>query len=74
MEDPTASYNAAQLSKMHRIKRNDLLAKTDWVTVRFLDQSGTVPEAWKAYRQALRDLPSQKGFPQTVNWPVAPDL
>lgn len=28
---------------------------------------------WAAYRQALRDLPEQKGFPFVIEWPVAPD-
>jgi len=28
---------------------------------------------WAAYRQALRDLPEQEGFPFVIKWPVAPD-
>jgi hypothetical protein len=28
---------------------------------------------WAAYRQALRDLPAQSGFPFDITWPVAPD-
>ena len=28
---------------------------------------------WAAYRQALRDLPQQEGFPFVINWPEAPD-
>lgn len=30
--------------------------------------------AWAAYRQALRDLPQQEGFPFDVQFPAAPDL
>lgn len=47
--------------------RNHLLALSDshvW--------PDHVPDAWRTYRQALRDVPSQEFFPETVNWPVAP--
>lgn len=29
--------------------------------------------AWAQYRQALRDLPQQAGFPLAIQWPIAPD-
>ena len=29
-------------------------------------------QAWEAYKQALRDVPTQAGFPYTVNWPAMP--
>jgi len=29
--------------------------------------------AWDVYRQALRDLPGQAGFPDAVQWPVKPE-
>jgi hypothetical protein len=52
-----------------RDKRNSLLASSDWT------QLPDVPEAirlaWAEYRQALRDIPQQEGFPQTIVWPVA---
>jgi hypothetical protein len=32
-----------------------------------------VPDAWRTYRQALRDIPAQAGFPTTINWPVKPE-
>ena len=47
--------------------RNHLLALSDskvW--------PDHVPDEWRTYRQALRDLPAQEFFPETVNWPVAP--
>lgn len=31
-----------------------------------------VPDAWRTYRQALRDLPQQEGFPNNVTWPTKP--
>jgi hypothetical protein len=32
----------------------------------------TPSQAWKDYCQALRDVPTQEGFPWTVTWPDAP--
>jgi len=53
-----------------RKKRNQLLSETDWT------QQPDVPNATRAsyasYRQALRDLPQQPGFPSEVDWPIAP--
>ena len=45
------------------------LAETDWTQVidAPVDQA-----AWATYRQALRDIPDQAGFPTEVNWPTAP--
>tara|TARA_R100000541_G_scaffold58254_3_gene69256 strand:+ start:239 stop:424 length:186 start_codon:yes stop_codon:yes gene_type:complete len=31
-----------------------------------------VPDAWRTYRQLLRDVPTQSGFPTDVTWPVEP--
>ena len=52
-----------------RAKRDILLSKSDWtqVTDAPVDQA-----AWATYRQALRDIPSQAGFPNEVTWPVEP--
>ena len=30
-------------------------------------------QSWRDYRQALLDVPQQPGFPQEIDWPVAPD-
>lgn len=57
-----------QQSVQVRAERNSLLFQTDWRYRR--DQTAT-PE-WDAYCQALRDVPSQAGFPWTIDWPVAP--
>lgn len=31
-------------------------------------------QAWTAYKQALRDIPTQGGFPYAINWPVLPPI
>ena len=52
-----------------RGKRNQLLSDSDWTQV--LD-APVNKEAWAEYRQALRDLPDQAGFPFDVVYPDAP--
>ena len=58
-----------------RDKRNKLLAESDWVTVKAVDQNAAdnlgiqVPQVWLDYRQALRDITTQDGFPHNVIWP-----
>jgi len=57
-----------------RDKRNELLDKTDKeMTVdRIERETPEKVEAWKIYRQALRDVPEQEGFPFDVIWPEKP--
>lgn len=57
-----------------RAKRDRLLFESDWVVTRSVETGDPVPSAWLAYRQALRDIPEQEGFPQTINWPTAPEI
>jgi hypothetical protein len=49
--------------------RNRLLKESDWTQVADapVDQA-----AWAAYRQALRDVTAQEGFPHNVTWPTQP--
>lgn len=52
-----------------KAKRNELLEKSDWT------QLPDVPvdkKAWASYRQKLRDITLQAGFPSSIEWPVAP--
>ena len=52
-----------------RAERNAKLAASDWTQVA---DAPVDKAAWAAYRQALRDITAQAGFPLTVDWPVAP--
>ena len=61
--------NAAQQAAAVRADRNARLAATDWTQI--ADSTADKP-AWATYRQALRDVPSQAGFPQSVTWPQEP--
>jgi hypothetical protein len=51
-----------------RLERDSLLADTDWMALSDVTMSAEMA----AYRQALRDITAQVGFPHSVNWPVKP--
>jgi hypothetical protein len=68
-----AAYKAqkdAEQSKSIRSQRNGLLTESDWTQV--LD-APVDRDAWATYRQALRDITAQDGFPWSVNWPAKPE-
>jgi hypothetical protein len=81
VENPDGSWTAtprtvddlaarlAQQAAAVRADRNARLAATDWTQI--ADSTADKP-AWGAYRQALRDVPAQVGFPQSVTWPEQP--
>lgn len=52
-----------------RAERDNLLSETDWTQVA---DAPVNKAAWATYRQALRDIPQQTGFPTSINWPVKP--
>lgn len=56
-----------------RAQRDALLTACDWVAIRANELGEPVPQEWADYRQALRDVPQQSGFPENINWPSAPD-
>jgi len=51
-----------------RSKRNRLLSDTDWMAL----SDNTMTPEWASYRQALRDITEQEGFPYSVTWPTKP--
>lgn len=55
-----------------RARRDALLAASDRTQLLDTQLSPEQRQAWATYRQALRDLPAQPGFPSSVTWPVAP--
>jgi len=52
-----------------RRERNSLLSSSDWTQV---SDAPVDQEAWALYRQALRDITEQEGFPHEVTWPNEP--
>lgn len=67
---PPPSPTEEQMAEQVRYQRDRLLVETDWT------QAADVPQAtkdkWAPYRQALRDVPEQEGFPFNVVWPNKP--
>ena len=57
-----------EASKSIRETRNNLISKSDWMACSDVIMS----DEWKEYRQALRDIPEQEGFPHSVDWPTQP--
>ena len=61
-----------------RIHRDNLLKETDWVVTKANETGVAESEAWKTYRQKLRDLPATSnpeldgGFIKNVTFPDKP--
>ena len=70
-----AAYKAmkdTEQAKSVRASRDTLLAECDWVAIKAFETGTPVSAQWATYRQALRDITTQAGFPWTVEWPVQP--
>lgn len=70
---PPSPATAEQLADEARTQRDTLLAACDWTQMPDSPLSSEQKAAWATYRQGLRDLTEQPGFPENINWPLAPD-
>ena len=59
---------ALEPMRMLRKNRDALLAETDWMA----NSDLTMSDAWKTYRQALRDMPATESDPSNPTWPTKP--
>jgi hypothetical protein len=59
-----------ELASYIRVQRDFKLSSSDWTQVA---DAPVDQEAWATYRQSLRDVPSQSGFPNEVTWPTEPE-
>ena len=59
----------AEQAKSVRDERTQKLKDSDWTQIA---DAPVDKAAWATYRQALRDIPSQAGFPWDIQWPVEP--
>lgn len=67
-----AEYKAikdAECAVIIRQERSTKLKECDWTQ---LADSPVNKETWATYRQSLRDVPLQEGFPWTITWPTEP--
>ena len=60
------------LTAQMRARRDGLIAETDYLLMSDYPIATAQLDPMKVYRQALRDITIQSGFPQTINWPVKP--
>lgn len=70
-----ATWMAVELEQKKasvRQTRDGLLTATDWVTIRAIDINTPVDPEWATYRQSLREITQQEGFPWNVVWPTDP--
>ena len=65
-------YNTDIQAQTVKANRGRMLVDCDWIITKSAETGQAVPDAWKTYRQALRDVTSQAGFPWTVTWPSLP--
>jgi|DEB0MinimDraft_6_1074348.scaffolds.fasta_scaffold70440_2 hypothetical protein len=63
----------SELAADAREARDALLRQTDWVALKALESGVAVASDMASYRQALRDVPQQEGFPNSINWPTEPE-
>ena len=83
LQSKVTALDAAEPLKRLRAERDRLLAESDWVVTKAAETGVAETDAWKTYRQALRDLPStqtpvmedtptsQLGI-KNVTWPTKP--
>ena len=69
MDDEAKTAKDAEQATSVRNSRTEKLKDSDWTQ---LADSTVDKAAWATYRTALRDVPTQAGFPWTIDWPEAP--
>ena len=76
-----SELDSAEAMRLLREERNQLLSETDWVVARSTETGVAIPNDWKTYRQALRDLPASSSPSldeyynldlTSVTWPTEP--
>lgn len=86
---PTQEEVDAEISKLEqenidfylRRERDIRLYETDWVVTKYTELGEPIPEEWRTYRQALRDIttsgatfdPNHSTLLGNVDWPVKPE-
>ena len=68
-KDAKVAADNAALASRERATRDTLLKETD----HFALSDVTMTDAMRTYRQALRDVPQQSEFPNTITWPTKPE-
>ena len=72
--DGAITIDTEQWASARRVERDQRLRDSDYTQLADITDAhlpGTRAE-WATYRQELRDVPAQAGFPETVTWPAQP--
>ena len=70
----TPDNSDEEQAEIVRARRNSLIEETDFLLMSDYPISEENLALLKAYRQALRDIPEQSGFPKTNEWPSKPEV
>ena len=73
--EATPEEISSRISKQEafiRSKRDSLISDTDWHVVKAYERSEAISNELADYRQTLRDITEEVGFPWEVEWPVKP--
>jgi hypothetical protein len=71
--EPEATiYPQPTKEEIERMRRNQILFYSDWAVLPDTPISDAKKAEYLMYRQALRDVPEQSGFPDNIVWPTSP--
>jgi hypothetical protein len=71
-EPVTPVHSQPTPEQMARRQRNNFLFMSDWAVLPDAPLSDVKKAEYLVYRQALRDVPEQSGFPENIVWPTKP--
>jgi len=67
------TYTEEELIESAMATRKQLFLECDWTQLPDAQLTVAKVDAWKVYRQALRDITDQPGYPGTIIWPTIPE-
>ncbi len=67
------TYTDEELASEAISRRNGELLKSDWTQLPDVPLTESKLNFWREYRQSLRDVTEQSGYPRNINWPVKPE-
>jgi hypothetical protein len=67
------TYTDEELSLFAQERRNRELTRSDWTQLPDVPLNESQVNFWREYRQELRDITEQSGYPRNINWPVKPE-
>ena len=72
-EEAYTARKDAEAATAVRAERDKLIDSCDWMAIKAFEGGTGVATEWTTYRQALRDVSAQEGFPNNITWPEKPE-